>query len=263
MHNPPSPKAAGRTACVLDLDLDFFLNHYETDQPADADTRLDNRFEPWPATQVRAYLEGRCGLSTSSPTPGKRVRRHDQVFHSWQHLIARGSLAVPFDVVHIDAHADLGEGDSVWMYLCGDFFDIEPGDRPSACRHKLNEGNYLLFAIACGWVRSLTYVMHPERTEPDVTSLYLRDLGDGDLSIQIRRWPEEVMEVPLSNAYLTADPIDSLGCVPLELLDCEDFRATRPFDFVFLAESPSFTPLTSDALIPVIDEYIETRVNDT
>jgi hypothetical protein len=65
---------------VLDLDLDFFLNH-RVDHRSDNGPRLrDDEFHPWPADSVRSLLESQCCLSTDKPIPGRFVEHHDGAF---------------------------------------------------------------------------------------------------------------------------------------------------------------------------------------
>ena len=49
---------------VLDLDLDFFLNGVAYFKDDDG-KRLDSKFyKPWSQSQVRSFLEQKCGLSS-------------------------------------------------------------------------------------------------------------------------------------------------------------------------------------------------------
>jgi len=82
----------------LDIDLDFFLNKnaYHTSH---AHGRLDSEYQPWRAPRVRRFLENRCGLSLTSPVPGKIVEHHDEVIGMWRVLIDTARLKTPFEVI--------------------------------------------------------------------------------------------------------------------------------------------------------------------
>ena len=45
--------------------------------------------------------------------------------------------------------------------------------------------------------------------------------------------------------------------IPLKRVPIAQFEADKPFQYALLAQSPGFTPATSDALIPVFREYID------
>jgi hypothetical protein len=44
--------------------------------------------------------------------------------------------------------------------------------------------------------------------------------------------------------------------VPFEILPWHKFRTSKRFDYMALSRSPNFTPPESDALVPVIEEYM-------
>ena len=66
---------------------------------------------------MRTVLEDHCGLDRARPVPGRLVTDHFEAFLFWQELVRCGALDIPFDVVHVDAHADLGSGDAGYVYL--------------------------------------------------------------------------------------------------------------------------------------------------
>lgn len=100
---------------VLDLDLDFFLcgkAHFKDS----AEGRLDpDEYPPWPLDLVMTFLTRRCRLDR--PRPGFVVEHHNELFYMWGEAIQAGQIAAPFEVVHVDAHADLGLGDASYAYV--------------------------------------------------------------------------------------------------------------------------------------------------
>lgn len=91
--------------------------------------------------------------------------------------MARGEMVPPFSVTHLDAHADLGLGDAGCTYLMNELafepvekrYDILDRRRPARRdgihllgNKELNDGNWLAFALACGWLSELTYVFNSE-----------------------------------------------------------------------------------------------------
>jgi len=55
-------------------------------------------------------LEKRCGLSALTPLPGCEADEHVEAFGVWREWLRTGILSAPFEVVHVDAHSDLGSG---------------------------------------------------------------------------------------------------------------------------------------------------------
>lgn len=49
----------------------------------------------------------------------------------------------------------------------------------------------------------------------------------------------------------------ALAPVPFAKATLDDFASTAPFDVGLLCHSPSYTPATADALIPIVGEYID------
>lgn len=93
---------------VLDIDLDFFVTpvvHWPQ-----WDGRASAEHGCWPVEEALAFLTDRCLLA--GPLPGFVTERHDELFWLWREAISDGLLVPPFDVTHLDAHADLGLGDA-------------------------------------------------------------------------------------------------------------------------------------------------------
>jgi len=59
--------------------------------------------------------------------PGFVVEHHGDLFAQWRAAIEGGMLRVPFSVTHVDAHADLGLGDSGYEHLMTSFL-FEPAE---------------------------------------------------------------------------------------------------------------------------------------
>jgi hypothetical protein len=113
---------------VLDLDVDFFLDGFPAHhRPFDSE-RLDAEFHPpWTTDRAVEFLSGRCRLQDR--LPGWVVEHHGQLFPLWRDAIDAGVLTPPFQVTHVDAHADLGLGDSSYVYLMTDVLFRAPGER--------------------------------------------------------------------------------------------------------------------------------------
>ncbi len=236
---------------ILDIDLDFFLSRISYGGARDG--RLDSgNYLPWPAQNVRTFLETRCGLSKANRLPGKVVLTHDQVFYDWRNRIESGQLLPPFEVVHVDAHADLGMGDGGYQYLMTELLG-KPASMRSYPRSDegsgIGEGNYLAFAIACRWISKLTYVHHPECGD-DLLTCHMKNYDDNSGFVQLKYYGDTPISEDRSPLALEPE-------VPFEKISCELFQNSGPSDWVYLAQSPSYTPESADTLIPVIREYMQ------
>lgn len=160
---------------VLDIDLDFFL--------ADCCplAELGHRpslpgHEPWEASAVRAFLENQCGLSRTAPKPGRIFETHDQALTFWEEQIAAGRLTAPFDVTHVDAHSDLGIGYPGPNFVLFNVLSMPVPKRLDYAafyaQKKLDEANYLLFALAMRRISSLDNVRNP-RSRADIPQVLL------------------------------------------------------------------------------------------
>jgi len=255
-----TPRPARKTMIIFDLDLDFFLYDIVIGFGRVGRGRPNKRYyKPWAEDHVRRFLEDKCKLSTHDPCPGKIVVEHDEAFFDWRERILSGEITPPFSVIHIDAHADLGMGDSAYMYLATDLLGRSPAERlyPKTDRLQgLLPGNYLLFAIACHWIDRLVYVYHP-RGGRDVPEHIMRnhDLSSGH--IQLKYYGQGAhCEKVLSPR---SSPIHTEPEVEFTMVQGEEFEAKQPFDLAYLSQSPRYCPRPSDALMAIIGEYIDTR----
>lgn len=229
----------------LDLDLDFFLNKNAYGGGHDGG-RLGPDYKPWPASKVRRFLEDRCGLSPGVPVPGRTIESHDGVLDFWRTLIESGRLKIPFEVVHVDAHPDLLVGGG--MYHTGEFLYIDP-ERESALLKKENvhPGSYLTFAIAWGWIGSLVWIPLLDRRK----NLPAWDGDARSLSLQVEKGKDDSPLVRDSAALAKEHGMR------FRIVSWSKFKTSAAFDFIALSKSPEFTPPASDALIPVIEAYLE------
>lgn len=247
-------------AYILDLDLDFFLSdiaHWPSGDRLDA---ID--FVPWSESRVRRFLEKQCGLSVEKPIPGKVVKTHDEVFKHWRAKISAGEWEAPFSVTHIDAHADLGLGDSSYIYLLGELLGLPSSRRtnPREGTSGLNEGSYLAFALACEWIDELVYVYHCSLDRPeDLPAFYFNDCNPETGAIQLKQYRPEEIRAAVDAMRFPGDlvPVRVLDPVPFHAESGSAFKDDRGFDFVYLSKSPAYTPPESDGLVSVITEYMD------
>ncbi len=148
---------------VLDIDLDYFA-YGAVHWKSGLDRLSAEDFPPWKEEEIRNFLEINIGLNKGKNLVGYLIDTHDKAFHLWKSLIAKNQLRPPFEVIHIDAHADLGMGDNAIVNITRELLHLDVADRSTShwVKKSLGEGNYLAFSIACRWIRSLTYVQQGE-----------------------------------------------------------------------------------------------------
>ena len=109
-------------------------------------------------------------------------------------------------------------------------------------QHKLDEANYLLFALAMRRVASLDNVRNP-LSRQDIPSVLYHDADHFQLTS---------MAAQLFAAQNGAEPV-----IPFRNYeDYRTFHADVPYDFITLAMSPRYAPKEADALREVIAPYI-------
>nr|WP_325238569.1 UPF0489 family protein [uncultured Oscillibacter sp.] len=142
---------------ALDLDMDYFMESI-ANTPFSISERLseeDYGDSVWPECRVRAFLEQNLGLSKSKKIPGRIVVGYNESLFFWEELIAKEMLTEPFEVVHVDSHADLGLGCASSDFLQGAILILPVETRRKVREYEFNEkiegisiGDYLLWGIA-------------------------------------------------------------------------------------------------------------------
>ena len=229
---------------VLDLDMDFFLSGPCPLAPLGA--RPDeSRAEVWSEEEVVRFLEEQCGLDCEHPVPGAVFDTHDKALDFWAARIADGSLAAPFEVVHVDTHSDLAFGPPGTGYVLNVVLSRAVKMRADIAVHRkaveLDEANYLLFALAFRWISRLSYVRNP-KSHQDIP----KQLLDGEGNIRLRSFVSQLME-----GMNGREPV-----IPFDVYD--DYRTFRQtgYDFVTMAQSPRYAPKSADRIMEIVGRYI-------
>lgn len=262
---------------VLDLDMDYFMDKVENSLP-EGEIRLSNENDlfVWSEKRVRSFLENNLGLSKQHPKMGRVVVNHNEALIFWKELIFKGKLSIPFEVIHVDSHADLGFSCvSAWEHIrqyllqypiCERFKHNRYVDRYGIVREE-GIGDYLLFAIAYQWISKITYCANPNGDKNDYLWETLKDFKENlvwdcpvENTIQLVCNPD--MECPyqddsniVKNEYLKnriKEPEVPLLIIPT----IHDVNFSGDFDFVSIAQSPNYTPEKADFILDVFREYI-------
>lgn len=197
---------------------------------------------------------------------------HNELFYLWGEAIEAGRLAAPFEVVHVDAHADLGLGDASYTYLMGElvFEPIEtryeilkmrrPGSRTEMldlANDALTDGNWLMFVLACGWISNLIYVCNSfaettnDHTPNDLMGVLMKDFDREAEYVQVVGTRERFWEFGRTRPKVIdhRDPP-----VPFTTNVWREYQAWEPFDIVCLTRSPQYTPAEADPIFDAIRE---------
>lgn len=249
---------------VLDLDLDFFLDapihgvKYSSDIRVTETRCVDS---VWSETRVRNFLERNLKLSKTKRVEGRVLKGHDEALFFWNELIEKRKLVTPFSVIHVDSHADLSYGDITKLFILNDsIFWAHEKRIPRYCKncefedrfYNIGIGNYLLYAIAFGWVSELTYCANPNDDAGDVPQEILCKPLPNYMSkpyhTHIRLRPTEVC----SRINIPQEPVIPLHIIP----QIEYVQNDKRFDFISIAQSPNYTPANADFILEIVKEYI-------
>lgn len=229
---------------VLDLDMDFFLTG-PCPLAALGERPDEACAQPYSDEEVVRFLEDQCGLSREHPVPGAIFDTHDKALDFWQARLAQGTLAAPFEVVHVDTHSDLAFGPPGTNYVLNVVLSRLPSQRAIIDTYRkaveLDEANYLLFALAFRWISRLDYVRNP-KSHQDIP----RQLRDDDGNIHLRSFISAMME-----GKNGPEPV-----IPFAVHD--DYRAfsRTGYDFVTMAQSPRYAPRSADRIMELVSRYI-------
>lgn len=231
---------------VLDIDIDLFVDP----RARTSSTRQGGRVtgvEAWPYERVRHYLEFAVGVTTHEKLSGGAFETHDQI------LDALSDIGSPIRLFHLDAHADLGIGLNCYDFYAS-FVAIEPVNRPARLHEFLpKEGDFLLYAIACGFVARLDYVTHAD--------VYMRA---PDIPIGMDKWEQMYTAGHLHIKRFTGTeeqfgererPETPDRSIPIRMYDRDELQLRDiAFDYMFITRSPWYTPVGSDRTYRMLQE---------
>ncbi|MDU5107637.1 UPF0489 family protein [Clostridium sp.] len=245
---------------VLDIDLDFFqegVAHFVSDY---GDRLETGDTSAWEKERVVRYLEENLGLSKVNKIKGRIVEHHDEAFYFWRELISKNLLVAPFEVIHVDAHADLGFGDLSWKYIMTEYLYLSEEEKAYPENididkfMKISCGNYLLYAISNGWIESLTYVIHPKWGQ-DLQAILFKNKDVNSGVIQLKKFNRgEKVDFWKFAEY---KPVAYEKQVKFAGIFGEQYVNKEIVDFLDLSISPGYTMKETDFIIDIIKEYIE------
>ena len=199
----------------------------------------------------------------------------DEEVNSYDNLVLLCPRCHPFDVVHVDSHADLGLGDASWSFLQSAFLTLPIDSRRKISEYefcdkikRISIGDYLLWAVAYRMVSSITYCANPHGDKNDYVLDTLKDfheeyIWDKPIKNYIQLKYNKTMEIPdydSSDAYKKKYLEGAIKDPEVELLiipTIEDVKFDGKFDYAVMAQSPNYTPASADFILDIFREYIE------
>lgn len=263
---------------VLDLDMDYFMKSVATSVDESTPERLSEEDYGdcvWTEQEVRSFLEDNLGLSKEKKVRGRVVAGHNESLFFWKELIEKNELMTPFEVIHVDSHADLGLGYSSWTHILDYLLWYPVEERSQHPRYVDHSGrlraegigDYLLFAVAYRWISRIIYCGNPNGECNDYLLDTLKDFKEEPIwdkpvenTIQLLYNPE--MEFPQydDSEYEKRQYIRKSRKEPevpfLIIPTIDDVHFDGDFDFAVLAQSPNYTPASADFIMDIFREYI-------
>ena len=118
---------------VLDLDMDYFMDCMVHRYNVTKGERLcENMYSKyvWDKKRVTRFFENNLGLSKDKKIKGKIITHHNEALDYWKELIGQKELKDPFEVIHVDSHADLGLGYRSWVSIMKELLSYPLLERP-------------------------------------------------------------------------------------------------------------------------------------
>ena len=244
---------------ILDIDLDFFLDEilYANDEPRGRPNAGD--YQPDSIDDALAFLRSRCQLSTDTPVPGHVCKHHREVWFHWRSMLKRGDLKAPFEVIHIDAHADMGLGNNSCLYIAEELLAHPPQRRrvPTGRESwQLGDCNFIAYALATQWIGKLTYVTHPQWID-DIQWLHMKDFDTKSGFVQMKRFESGFAEELEDFMDVKRLPFEADPDIPMDVIPRADFQLESPPDYLFISHSPNYTPPTADKLFKTMKPFVK------
>lgn len=249
---------------ILDIDLDFFLNRKRCGTVTSEERLSEEEYKPWSSEEFIYYLENKCGLNSNHKISGKVFKHHDEVFYYLRNLQENNNYGLTFDIDHLDAHGDLGLGDSSHFYISSELLHLPINERcyPDKIKghYGLGAGNYLSFAIACRWITSLNYI-NQLKWSNDIGWFHFRNFDISTNIIEMKKYTKQQLAdfemFCIPEHMIKFPPVEIEPEVPFNYIDSTIFQSGGNYDYVFLTQSPGFTPKSSDKLLSIFERYIK------
>ena len=110
--------------------------------------------------------------------------------------------------------------------------------------------------MATRWIGRLTYVTHPEWID-DIQWLHMKDFDTKSGFVQMKRFEPGFTEQLEDFTDVKKLPFAADPDIPMEVIPRAEFQLDQPADFVFISQSPNYTPPTADTLFNALKPYVD------
>jgi hypothetical protein len=203
----------------------------------------------WTPSRVVSYLCESLALDLRGKLPGQSFESHEELLGRLE------QFGQPVHLYHLDAHADLGIGQDCYRFYAEFLAMSVPERRLKFREFKPRQGDFLLYAISCGFVEELDYVTHPEvfKREPDIPigmDRWRHKYDDGQLDLYRFSGTE--------SEYCLRQGKQTLDCsIPIRIYNRDTFKYRgKAFDYMFVTRSPEFTPVWADRAFRAVQDLI-------
>lgn len=250
---------------VVSLDLDVFVTPTFHDDGLLPSPRIaPEGYSVADDESVLRYLEHNLNLGLEEVPLRRAITHHDEIHSVLREWTDAGTLGIPFHLVHMDAHTDMGFCQRDCLADIHDLLSCPVADRKSFTK-GLNKGNWLLYVLANRWVSMVTCVGWYGHPRLDI----MRVLREGKENDQIRMTgvPREVLEELLqSDSSIDSKATESNEYseppIPLRIDRKESFSLNTTPTALVLCHSPEFVPECADALFDAITaDFVDGSMN--
>lgn len=247
---------------VLNIDLDFFLDNIPYGSGRDKGRKPSEEFKVWEEAKVIEFIEKNFSLRIDKKIRGRIIEHHEEAFYYLRELIINGELEIPFKLLHVDAHFDMGYfPDGSWKYIVEVYLKkpylekIYPENQRDYGKYAhFGCGNYLLYILANGWLSSIDYFYHPKLEEFDFPPMFTKIVDRTNKIFKVGLGIVDGVRVTEKNIYDTIEEIKYESYV--KTIGYKEENMYSNIDYVIVSKSPQFTPVESDKLLDVFSRYI-------
>ncbi|MDA3837905.1 MAG: UPF0489 family protein [Candidatus Delongbacteria bacterium] len=255
--------------------MDLFQSERALHCPSNKNVRLDGNqthpfIKPWSQEKLDDFLK-RCGLCSKNPSKGIYIKNHDEVFFILRKMILNKEIKPVLEIYHADAHADLGCGDASSTYIMNELIQLpaqkriypklrfEENNSKIGDLEGLSEGNYLLFMLACTWIKKLIYIHHKDCFDDIPFTLFpgkVPKKGIIKLPIYNKIQLDSVQNLAVKLIRNNIEAVKYDPEVKFERILNDQFYTDTKFDLIFVCQSPTYTLTKTDELFDIIKKYI-------
>src|SRR5699024_3530114 len=123
--------------------------------------------------------------------------------------------------------------------------------------NKVLLGNYLSYAMTCGWINQIDFILH-DLWENDLFRLHLKNFDINEKAFAFKGVNKTIdlslMKHNIFNGNIIPSAIDPE--IPFTLIPWQEFESKEGFDYLVFCQSPGYTPASADYMLNVVRDYL-------